>query len=442
MGEKSRAPTRSSEKWRLAGDLLILLLSCDIWKREVQTTGCSLVNMKLLFVLILVLHIFSSRGDYDDDYEYVYEDEYDDCIDADDDGYCETDEYDDTGDDTKEEDLTPKFGEDTMTVRVDMGNTARVTCTVHDLGSSVISWKKGESFLSLGASLLSDDDRFSVAMTASSSTLTITLVKPEDAGLYVCQVATKEPIAKTFTIELKAPPNVQILDKPQGGAYTVKEGEALKIQCQGEGDPKPTLSWKRLNSQMPASQNNQNSGSLQFSSISENDAGTYQCIAGNGFGQPAVDSVQILVKHKPKIYVHENYVENKETEEVELLQLICTVQAYPAAKTTWTRSDSSLPTERSTVRNEDGKHILEISNPTQSDVGVYTCEAVNAEGQVYAVLNGKENEKLPEEKPEVALKQLKEKVKEPASDSSANRGQFLVGSFTSVLLCLALRSQL
>merc|ERR1711892_73900 len=171
MGEMSRAPTRSSEKWRLAGDLLILLLSCDIWKREVQTTGCSLVNMKLLFVFILVLHIFSSRGD---DY----------------------DDYDDTGDDTKEEDLTPKFGEDTMTVRVDMGNTARVTCTVHDLGSSVISWKKGESFLSLGASLLSDDDRFSVAMTSSSSTLTITLVKPEDAGQYVCQVATKEPIAK------------------------------------------------------------------------------------------------------------------------------------------------------------------------------------------------------------------------------------------------------
>merc|ERR1711892_999786 len=391
-------------------------------------------NMKLLFVFILVLHIFSSRGDdyddyeYDDDYEYVYEDEYDDCIDADDDGYGETDEYDDTGDDT-------------MTVRVDMGNIARVTCTVHDLGSSVISWKKGESFLSLGASLLSDDDRFSVAMTASSSTLTITLVKPEDAGQYVCQVATKEPIAKTFTIELKAPPNVQILDKPQGGAYTVKEGETLKILCQGEGDPKPTLNWKRLNSQMPASQNNQNSGSLQFSSISENDAGTYQCIAGNGFGQPAVDSVQIRVKHKPKIYVQEKYVENEATNQVELLQLTCSVQAYPAAQTTWTRSDNPLPEDRMTIRDEDGRHILEISNPKQSDVGVYTCEAANTEGKVYAVLKGKQNEKLPKEEEEekVALKQLKE---EEDTQSSASQGQFLVGSVTYVLLFLSLRGQL
>lgn len=407
--------------------------------------------MRLLIFFIVVLQIFNTLGDAsyededyeydDDDYEYEYVDDYDDCIDADDDGYCETDEDYGDGDYAAKEALTPEFGEDTMTVRVDMGNTARITCTVHDLGSSVISWKKGDSFLSLGGSLLTSDDRFSVALTESSSTLMITLVSPEDAGQYVCHVATTpEPIAKTFTIEIKAPPNVSILDKPQGGTYTVQEGSSLKVVCQGEGDPAPTLSWKRLNSQMPASQNNQNSGSLQFSSISENDAGTYQCIAGNGFGQPAVDSIQILVKHKPKIYVQENYVENKDSGEVELLRLVCTVQAYPAAKTTWTRNDSPLPKDRITVRNEDGKHILEISNPIQSDVGVYTCEAVNAEGQVYAVLNGKENEKLPEDKPEVALKQLKEEEEE--SNSSANRGQFLVGSLTYVLLCLSWRSQL
>lgn len=400
--------------------------------------------MRSIIFFILVLHIFSTLGqdddyddyEYDDDYEYEYVDE---CEDPDDDGYCETDDdytY------TEEEDLTPQFGDDTMTVRVDMGNTARITCTVHDLGSSVISWKKGDSFLSLGGSLLAPDDRFSVALTDSSSTLTITLVRPEDAGQYLCQVATTEPLTKTFTIEIKAPPNVQILEKPQGGKYTVKEGESLTVLCEGEGDPTPSLSWKRLSSQMPVGQNSQHSGSLQFSSISENDAGTYQCIAENGFGQPAVDSIQILVKHKPKIYVNENYVENKEAGEVELLQLICTVQAYPAAKTTWTRSDSSLPAERSSVRNEDGKHILEITNPRQSDIGVYQCDAVNSEGQVYAVLNGKENEKLPEEKPEIALKQLKEEVTEPQSESSAHRGQFLFGSLTYILAFLVIRLHL
>eukprot|EP00092_Neocalanus_flemingeri_P010241 GFUD01011032.1.p1 GENE.GFUD01011032.1~~GFUD01011032.1.p1 ORF type:complete len:403 (+),score=108.26 GFUD01011032.1:192-1400(+) len=402
--------------------------------------------MKYLIFFIICLQIFTTLGaaSYeDDDYEYVYEDDYeyvDDCLDADDDGYCETDEEypDEELDEEPEEE--PEFGEDTTTVRVDMGNTARITCTVINLGSSVVSWKKDGSFLSLGGSLLADDPRISISMTPSSSELTITLVKGEDAGDYVCQVATTEIMAKTFTIEIKSPPNVKIVNKPESSTYTVKEGSALTILCEGEGDPKPTLSWKRLNSQMPASQNNQNSGSLQFSSISENESGTYQCIAGNGFGQPAVDSIQILVKHKPTIYVQEEYVENKENNKVELLQLICSVQAYPAAETTWTRSDNPLPEERMNIRDEDGRHILEISNPKQSDVGVYTCEAVNSEGKVYAVLNVKENENLPAEEAEVALKQLKEEEEE--TSSSANRGQFLVGSLTYVLVCLSLRAQL
>jgi len=400
--------------------------------------------MRFLIFFIIGLQIFNTLGaaSYeDDDYEYDdYEYEYvDDCLDADDDGYCETDE--DYSDYSENEDLEPEFGEDTTTIRVDMGNTARITCTVNDLGSSVISWKKDDSFLNLGSSLLSDDPRLSVAMTESSSTLTITLVKSEDAGEYICQVATKDLMAKSFTVEIKGPPNVKIMEKPESGTYTVQAGSALTILCQGEGDPKPTLNWKRLNSQMPASQNNQNSGSLQFSSISENDAGTYQCIAGNGFGQPAVDSVQIRVKHKPKIYVQEKYVENEATNQVELLQLTCSVQAYPAAQTTWTRSDNPLPEDRMTIRDEDGRHILEISNPKQSDVGVYTCEAANTEGKVYAVLKGKQNEKLPKEEEEekVALKQLKE---EEDTQSSASQGQFLVGSVTYVLLFLSLRGQL
>jgi len=53
-----------------------------------------------------------------------------------------------------------------------------------------------------------------------------------------------------------------------------------------------------------------------------------------------------------------------------------------------------------------------------------------------------ENEKLPEDNPEVALKQLKEEVTEPHSESSASRGKFLFGSFTCMLSFLAIRLQL
>ena len=121
-------------------------------------------------------------SEYDSDYEYdyVYEGD-DDCLDDDGDGYCDPDEegniqY-DYYDTESEPDQIPTFGDDLTSVRVDLGNTARITCTVHNLGSRVISWKKGESFLFLGPNSLVEDSRYSVTTSEESSTLAITLIR-------------------------------------------------------------------------------------------------------------------------------------------------------------------------------------------------------------------------------------------------------------------------
>ena len=46
--------------------------------------------------------------------------------------------------------------------QVDLGNTARLSCSVTRLGSRTISWKRGESFLFLGDSSLVEDTRCGV----------------------------------------------------------------------------------------------------------------------------------------------------------------------------------------------------------------------------------------------------------------------------------------
>ena len=73
----------------------------------------------------------------------------------------------------------------------------------HHSGSRAISWKRGDSLLFLNSVPGIQDPRYSVEMTAEGSTLTITLVKAEDAGQLTCQVASKPPIEKTFNIEIK-----------------------------------------------------------------------------------------------------------------------------------------------------------------------------------------------------------------------------------------------
>ena len=81
-------------------------------------------------------------------------------------------------------------------MQVDLGNTARLSCSVTRLGSRTISWKRGESFLFLGDSSLVEDTRcylpiyqsinlfmyeciprYSVDTGPDTSTLTITLVR-------------------------------------------------------------------------------------------------------------------------------------------------------------------------------------------------------------------------------------------------------------------------
>ena len=110
-----------------------------------------------------------SEDDPGYEYEYIYESE--DCADDDGDGYCD-DVY---VDDYEEDDL--QFGDDTNHVKVYLGNTARISCSVHNLGSRVISWKRGDSFLFLGSSSLIEDTRYSVTTDQETSTMTITLVR-------------------------------------------------------------------------------------------------------------------------------------------------------------------------------------------------------------------------------------------------------------------------
>ena len=95
--------------------------------------------------MFIIKSLFFSGADDLDSYSYEdYEDEdytYDNCEDADGDGYCDYDDCIDSDEDgycdyeaEEEEGEEPEFGEDKTFVKVDLGNTARLTCTVNNLG--------------------------------------------------------------------------------------------------------------------------------------------------------------------------------------------------------------------------------------------------------------------------------------------------------------------
>merc|ERR1719186_2066533 len=192
---------------------------------------------------------YEAAGDYDGaDYESEYEDDYEDDYEEDcgEDDYCTYSEADyeedeeEGGLDTTESVLIapPRFNdEDETEVTVDLGNTARLRCSVDNLGLNLISWVKSEEIISMGDQLFDKErERTSVESSGGDSTLTITLVTEEDMGVYTCRINQPgdSSISKDYIIETRAPALVSILERPASGEVTLKTRDSLSLSCQGQ----------------------------------------------------------------------------------------------------------------------------------------------------------------------------------------------------------------
>ena len=66
---------------------------------------------------------------------------------------------------------------------------------------------------------------------------------------------------------------------------TANESESASFQCSVTGNPKPTVIWRKLNSQSKISQSAVSGGILHLRNIKGSDAGVYNCSAVNILGQ-------------------------------------------------------------------------------------------------------------------------------------------------------------
>jgi len=295
------------------------------------------------------------------------------------------------------------------------------------LGPMVISWKKvsnGQNlaFIAAGTTIMGNDNRISVFVDDVSSTLTILLVNTSDVGQYICEVSSNPPVTLKHTVEIKAPPHVEILGKPQSGPWVrhLKAGDELALICEGSGDPTPSIKWKRMNKKMPDGNEETAADQIIYNSVDRKHAGVYICIGDNGYGSPATDSIEIQVNYQLKIYVDESYLHNSGSV---ALELVCVVQAHPVAEVVWNRSDKPLQLGRYRVEHRSGKHVLTIDSPTKHDLGVYTCTASNQEGTVHAVIDVKE----------ATRSTSTSSPEEPTSKNPVNIGQQL-GNIEQMLL--------
>jgi len=284
--------------------------------------------------------------------------------------------------------LIPQFTTEAQHFKVAKDRIIRLPCRVDHLGPMVISWKKSDGnggnlqYLATGTHRLTSDTRVSVEESnEKGSTLVISFANDQDVGDYVCEVSSNPPATLRHSVSLIVHPSVNIL-KPPDDIYRIFHGEELALVCRGEGDPEPTISWKRERKRMPDGHEKIYGAQVIYSNVTRKHSGTYVCEGSNGSGYIATDTIKIDVIHPPEITGEQSYIQ--EGSEGIKLELVCIVHASPKANVTWYKDGRRLQESRDRVFIEKigRKHLLSIRNLEENrDAGTYTCHATNSVGE-------------------------------------------------------------
>lgn len=106
---------------------------------------------------------------------------------------------------------------------------------------------------------------------------------------------------------------VQLKWVSQPNDTEISVGQSLLIPCIGDGNPKPKVVWKKIDSnEHDDDDHNKNSNQqennydsiameqteLRFPSVSIKDSGTYECRITNGLEEDLVTRIKLLVRGK------------------------------------------------------------------------------------------------------------------------------------------------
>uniref|UniRef100_A0A8B9RJ56 Contactin 4 n=1 Tax=Astyanax mexicanus TaxID=7994 RepID=A0A8B9RJ56_ASTMX len=122
-----------------------------------------------------------------------------------------------------------------------------------------------------------------VDMRKISGVLEIPYFQQEDGGTYECIAENlKGRNSVQGKLSFYAPP--QLIEKPQDLQKAI--GDAVVWECTATGKPKPSYRWMKNGENLEAEERVQVvNGALSISHLVLSDAGIYQCVAGNKYGE-------------------------------------------------------------------------------------------------------------------------------------------------------------
>ncbi|XP_008296556.1 immunoglobulin superfamily DCC subclass member 3 [Stegastes partitus] len=287
----------------------------------------------------------------------------------------------------------PKFLSHPESVVVNEGGVARLTCQVNGIPEANITWQRDRRPLG------NTDPRYTLL---PNGILQITGVRRTDSGLFRCVASN---IANTrYSHEAQLSVTVAgfriyqepvILSGPQN--LTINVHQTAILECIATGNPRPIVSWSRLDGRSIGVEGIQvlGTGNLMISDATLQHSGVYVCSANRPGSRSRRTALGRLVVQAPPEFVQ--WPQSASRPAGGSAVFSCTASGAPEPHLIWLKNGKLL-TPSGNVKLTNGNTTLAITRITAEDEAIYQCIAENSAGtnQASARLAISQGAELPE----------------------------------------------
>ncbi|XP_034034679.1 roundabout homolog 1-like isoform X2 [Thalassophryne amazonica] len=270
--------------------------------------------------------------------------------------------------------LRDDFRQNPVDVMVAVGEPAVLECQPpRGHPEPTISWRKD------GVTLDDRDER----VTIRSGKLMITNTRKSDAGKYICVGTNMVGERESEIAELTVLERPTFIKRPS--SVVVLADESVEFHCVVQGDPVPTVHWRKDDSDLPKGRFEiLEDHSLVVRKVTSSDEGSYICVVENMVGKAEASAT--LTVHVPPAFIIRP--RNQVVAGGRTVTFPCEATGNPQPAIFWQRegSESLLfsyqPPQPFSRLSVSQMGSLTITDVQHSDAGFYSCQALNIAGSV------------------------------------------------------------
>ncbi|XP_041822839.1 immunoglobulin superfamily DCC subclass member 3 [Melanotaenia boesemani] len=269
----------------------------------------------------------------------------------------------------------PKFHTHPTSMYVDEGGVARFQCQISGIPEASITWEKNR------VPLNTTDSRYTLL---PMGILQVTGARRADAGVFRCVAANIANIRysheATLNVTGGAPRTYKepvILSGPQNLTITVHQTAIL--ECIATGNPRPIVSWSRLDGRSIGVEGIQvlGTGNLMISDVSLQHSGVYVCAANRPGTRMRRTALGRLVVQAPPEFVQ--WPQSVSRPAGGSAVFTCVAQGVPDPHLIWLKNGKVLIPGQN-VKLTNNNSTLALTRIGSEDEAIYQCIAENSAG--------------------------------------------------------------